>query len=338
MIPVTLTRKSAMQIGVSDALYALYCDIGDIYDNCIETNGFVNSTDAFWSEKADKLCRPAVKKALDAFLREYTWLFTDSYEWLHPNSAGVLRFSMLDSRNRGRHSIIQPVSFSEFLADLQLAMARTITSKRHLANSFYFAEADAKDVSRHVQNLAKLGAERVQSISDAYADTPPTGELITYRNLSAITCNQQGHSVIQRRAVIKSKNGEKVTMPAHYCLDCGRFFVGIETWRIYKHEYHPVGVIARDEADFTCGVNFRDFGSSELYQHGYNVRSGGMSSAERHTLMESLVDSSTMSVFAIVRDLHRNIRAFKDIYRYEDAVHKWESDMKYILEYEPESA
>lgn len=322
-----LNPKNLALLGLLDKCRQLYSDIADAYAAEFEHT--------MWAIQVLNKPVPKIRKLLDVFLSDTTYLFTQDYLRFHPNS-GAMRKTLCFlkiRRPKPLHIECKMVSFGVFLKILQ-EVAAVILCRRKSYDHIYISME--KSIELINENIISLVNGRVQSHNDAFViqDNKTPNRLIVFKSLSLISCNTKAHNVVPAWIFVKAlKNAQNIKLPVHICKTCGRIFIGHETLKVFEKIYGKLPVRIIDEKNYNGTYNYVFNGESELHQYGYNVEDGMMSEDERHLLLVTLLKENKMTQFRIIRDIERAIRIFENNYRYSNAVSKWKSDLLFISEY-----
>lgn len=129
--------------------------------------------------------------------------------------------------------------------------------------------------------------------------------------------------------VVKAVNGaERIALPVHYCNQCGKFFIGEITLKLFEKNYGKFLVNKRKLTDAVDAFSaFNE--ESVLFQLGYNV-SDNRTDAERQQFLAALLENQKITYLDMVRCIEQNIRIHTNR---PLAIAKWERDLKYIGEY-----
>lgn len=320
-----LNAKNLALLGLLDRCHQLYHDIDTIYA--------VEFEHTMWPQ--DTKTMPKIRRLLDAFLSNTTYLFTQDYLYLHPNSAAMkkARFFLECRHTKPLHLEYKMVSFSAFLKILQEFVA-TILCRRKSYDHIYISMEKAIELIN--ENITSLVNSMSKSHIDSFSihENQAVDQLIVFQSLSLISCNTKAHDIISDWICVKAlKSGQSIRLPVHVCKTCGRIFVGYETLKVFEEIYGKflVRIIAEKNCDEFYDYAFN--GESELHQYGYNVVEGKMSEAERRLLLVTLLREKKLTQFQIVRDIEKAIQIFDGDCRFVNAVSKWKSDLLFISEY-----
>ena len=320
-------KQTLAQIGVLDEFYDLYMELGDIYfQKHLEM--LEKGIHLF---QLRKYAISAVKKAVDKFLEDKAYLFTDEYKYIHPNNETINALNFLEYKhgplNKSAFKItIKAESFEAFIEEMY-ELATVIIYSRVLREK---PRANIEYITHKVNDQFKKIIEQNTPKKLTHTNISPLVEVIVFKSLTNISCNINEHTVINDRievSLIESK--ETVSLPVHRCIDCGRVFIGNETLKEYQKMYGKMLITAREES--ICNNElYGVFGESQLHRAGYNVVEGKTSQEQRRCLLDKLIESGSMSEFEICRDIINAINIFKNRIGYEKAVSKWREDLMYV--------
>ena len=322
-----LNSKNLALLGFLDECHQLYSDIDDIYAAEFEH--------AMWPQQVQGKAMPKIRKLLDAFLSDKTYLFTQDYFRIHPNS-DVMRttiFFLETKRTEPLHIECSMASFNSFLKILQDFVAAILCRRKSHDNIHISVE---KAVELIDENIISLIKSRDKSYIDSFSiqENQPVEKLIVFKSLSLISCNTKAHDVVSDWVFVKAvKNSQNIKLPVHICKTCGRTFIGHETLKVFEGIYGKLLVRMVAEKNYNNTYKYVFNGESELHQYGYNVVDGRMSEEERRLLLVELLKEKKMTRFQIMRDIENAIGLFDDDYRFLNAVSKWKSDLLFISEY-----
>lgn len=322
-----LNSKNLALLGVLDKCHQLYSDIEDIYAAEFEHT--------MWPNQVQDRTMPKIRKLLDAFLSEMTYLFTQDYLRIHPNSDAMRKtlFFLEVKHPKPLHIRCKMVSFGDFLKITQEFVAAILCTRKSYDHIYVSMEKTIELINK---NIISLVERSTQSHTDTISiqENQEVNQLIVFKSLALISCNTKAHDVVSAWILVKAlKSDQCVNLPVHVCKTCGRIFIGYETLKVFEGIYGKL--LVKIIAEKNCG-EFYDYtfsGESELHQYGYNVVEGKMSEAERHFLLVTLLREKKLTRFQIVRDIEKALQIFGDDYRFVNAVSKWKDDLLFIAEY-----
>lgn len=322
-----LNSKNLALLGLLDKCHQLYRDIEGAYADEFEHT--------MWPSQVRETTMPKIRKLLDAFLSETTYLFTQDYLYLHPNSDSMRKtiFFLETGRTEPLRIKCRMASFSTFLKTLHEFVA-TILCRRKSHDHIYISTEKAIElINENIISLVKHSAQLPTNSSQIQEDQT-VNQLLVFKSLSLVSCNIKTHDVVSDWIFVKTlKSGQTIRLPVHVCKTCGRIFIGHETLKVFEGIYGKL--LVRKIAEKNCeeAYNYIFNGESELHQYGYNVVEGVLSESERHHLLVTLLKENKLTQFQIMRDIERVIQIFGGDYRFVNAVSKWKSDLLFISEY-----
>lgn len=322
-----LNSKNLALLGLLDECHQLYSNIEDVY-----VNEFEHTRSPL---QVQEKTMPKIRKLLDAFLSETTYLFTQDYLYLHPNSDAMRKamFFLDIKHTKPLHIECRMVSFSTFLKTLHEFVASILCRRKSHDHIYISKEKAIELINENIISLVKRSAKLSADFSPIQ-ENQAANQLIVFKSLSLISCNIKTHDVVSDWIFVKAlKNGQIIRLPVHVCKTCGRIFVGRETLNVFEEIYGKLLVRKIADRDYGDAYNYMINGESELHQYGYNVVEGMLSENERHHLLVTLLKERKLTQFQIVRDIEKAIQIFDDDYRFVNAVSKWKSDLLFISEY-----
>ncbi len=328
-----ITTENLAYLGVLDDFYDLYDTAREMYKS--EWENYEDfKVDAFSIEqKINARLKPQIRKLLDSFLCQYTYLFTGDYPQLHPNATTMKQFYVIYLKHVAPLTFNKvTVSFSTFLTDVLEPMVITkvwtrVTNDRP-KTPYEIVESQ---VQTHFCNLAEVARRKIYVHSGSCDPQPP--DMIVFKSLSAISCNLRGHCVENSTMeVARLDSDDTILLPIHHCKDCGRLFIGNETLKQYEKVWGKLCINMRNDC---YAANESDFYTKEspLHKLGYNVIAGKLSEKERQALLIKIYEKKWLTLFEIQRDIEKAIRIFEYRSRYQNAVRKWQDDLYFITEY-----
>ncbi len=303
-----LNSKNLALLGVLDEFRQLYSDIENIYVAEFEHT--------MWAHQVQDKTMPKIRKLLDAFLSNATYIFTQDYLCIHPNSNAMrtTTFFLETKHTEPLHLKCSMVSFNSFLKILQDFVATILCCRKSHDNIYISTE---KAIELINENIISLVESRTKSHINSFAlqGEQEVDQLIVFKSLSLISCNTKTHDVFSDWVFVKAlKNGQNIKLPVHICKTCGRIFIGHETLKIFEGIYGKLLVRIVAEKNCDGDYNYVFNSESELHQYGYNVVEGEMSEEERHLLLVALLKEEKMTQFQIMRDIENAIRIFNGDY------------------------
>lgn len=153
---------------------------------------------------------------------------------------------------------------------------------------------------------------------------------------SDVRCRANSHKIADVLAIISVINPKgkilETGMHAHYCYNCKKFYIHDNEYERIKKIGNPLCPIYEDikKKGETSG-KFDLKIESLLHSFGYNVNSQeGLSDAQRHKLLEYLVENGLMIKNDIISHLKFLITSRQGRLNFENAIYKWKMDIKYL--------
>lgn len=321
-------------LGALDDFYDVYCTIEFAFEEMIneyfKTNTYRNLTiidelNSYTRKIAKKLCEPLFNK--------YTHLFTDHSGKLHANAYGFqsFRFTYINTDVYLRIQI-KHISFSMFLNQLQNIIA-LILHKRIVHEKFYYKIEDSySDINNRIKSIVSNRTASLLNTNNSHIFT--TNEILyIFQTLSSTSCYKNNHPVVPSRFIADFSDGSgKIMLPVHFCYHCQKYFIGKITLSLFEKRFGKFIVQKRryEEAENSFD-NYRL--ESKLHELGYNVINGEMSDNERQNLLIFLLEHDRISYLEMSSTIEQNITLFRNSYRHQLAVLKWERDLKFIGEH-----
>ena len=322
----SLTKENLAYLGLFEPFYDLYYSYKDILLDAQEELS-TQKRQTVWPDEITKFANNKSRLLFNDFFDRYSYLFTDEEYIFHANTVFMRHIDLYDiKRTKPLTLEISFMSFERFLKYLEWAVAYLIRNKKEkeLSRSFN-EETILRSVNNRIQSLAN-GAKTFQS-SNPINPTKICDELTIYVNLKNTSCNQKNHRINSTYCSCNLLENKIVRLPIHYCAICNKYFIGIESLKIYEKTYGKIIAVKHYESG---GCNFDNFGESELYQTGYNAEENGMTDQERKAHLKFLIESGKMKPFEIIRDLEDAIRFHKNKFQDRFAVEKWKNDLEYV--------
>lgn len=334
-----LTKEKAIYVGLYDALYELYCNIGDLFEEAYNTyqQGKTNSY-ARLSKIEDTVLRPYFREKANALLEKYTYLFTDEYKAIHPNSASIKTFSFIDAKDLraiylNTYSVAFPkiISFSQFLVEFEFFIITILYQRKLHQYPKFSLERVEKETQEHFNNIVEASLEKAEN--NSFQNQIILNDVLIFKKLSSISCNRKNH-IIEPKTIIAAivDSNDTILLPVHYCKNCNKIFIGNETLKVYEKKYGKLFLsVRKDYSDDEAHSYYT--GESKLHKAGYNVIAGKLSEKERENYLIKLYETKIFTEFEIVRDIENAIQIFDGRICYAEAVKKWKTDLLFITEY-----
>lgn len=157
--------------------------------------------------------------------------------------------------------------------------------------------------------------------------------------ISNFRCKTRSHDVEDIVAVVSVFNKirqeiEEVEIPAFYCKNCKLYFIYDSEYKeLLKHGI-PTCPVHEEIKYFNKTNQFEKYESESLLrQFGYNVNSqDNLSTNERRRVIETVINNGIMNKSDVLSLLNFLASSRKNQYNMQNAVSKWESDIKYTRE------
>ncbi len=322
-----LNKYNLAHMGVCDEFLGLYQSVRMTYDELAEKIKEERPDRAMSVARLEKEAYPQLRKLIDIFLVEHTFVFTDKYAKIHPNAAALKRMRLLNvKKSAPLHLTIAIVSFTDFLKSFQCLVCDILLRRESYERPNISWDYVCNNLNEHIKKQVRKETVNANVSGEAK-------ELVVYKNLSATSCAVNGHSVAAAKITV-AVTGEdySVVLPVHKCNTCGRLFVGYETLKVYEKEYGKLFIIKdTEDGDKMTAYIFKN--ESPLHKAGYNVIEGGITEKQRRSLLVELLKTNSFSHFEICRDIEKAIKIFEGRPKYANAVSKWQGDLMFIGEY-----
>lgn len=162
-----------------------------------------------------------------------------------------------------------------------------------------------------------------------------TQENTLYVCKGTIACTRNGHSLTAATGILLGKNGAVIKINTNYCPQCRKYFIGYDEYMRYRQIYGVLlgnikvtnGSFVQSEAELAD--------ESILHMCGYSVnQTDNLSSAERHSILQYLIDSKVSNKPEIIEYLNFFIRRNGKRQNMEEAVRRWNEDLRWVREYQ----
>ena len=157
--------------------------------------------------------------------------------------------------------------------------------------------------------------------------------------ISNFRCKTRNHNIEDIVSVVSVFNKikqeiEEIEIPAFYCKNCKLYFIYDSEYKeLLKHGIPTCPV--HEEIKYFSSTNTFDKYESEslLRQFGYNVNSqDNLSTNERRKVIDTVINNGIMNKSDVLSLLNFLASSRKNQYNMQNAVSKWESDIKYTRE------
>lgn len=166
---------------------------------------------------------------------------------------------------------------------------------------------------------------------NAYKDTSPLTTLFVHKG--NIVCHRHKHPIVCVNATVYGINKQKIVINANYCKICKRTFIShFQFSQLKKKHKWLIGDFQYAGCKFD--ETFSSFSdTSPLMLCGYNVRSGKLSKAQRHSILASIIDCNVLSKSQVIKYLEGFIELNNNRNGLESALEKWQGDLTFIQSY-----
>ncbi len=321
-------------LGALDDFYDAYCAIQELYDvhynarwgsNQNIPSNFVNIMNRLCRKEAEKICIPLIDK--------YLHFFTNTPNDIVITGSAFRGFSFLTTEVQTLKSItFQLITFSSFITQIQIVATQAIYNhvKKTMPKLDYRYIHDEVAVQIEKNIIEKSSALLFHSPKRISASNEV---LYIFQTLSSTSCYKNDHPVVPSRFVADFADGSgQIMLPVHFCYHCQKYFIGTITLSLFEKRFGKFIVQKRryEEAE-NAFDNYRL--ESKLHELGYNVIDGEMNDTERQNLLIYLLEHERISYLEMSSTIEQNITLFRNSYRHQLAVLKWERDLKFIGEY-----
>lgn len=331
------SEESLVRLGIYDDTYDLYYNLVQAYHTAYSGYYEVSQEPPMlWPHKLDELARKECRRAIDGFLQKHSTVFTSEYPRLYINSTSMMIFSMLRvTSTKPGILTVRILRFSSFLFELCNLVVQIMFLRMQRERPKITKEYIISHVEKTIADSERKTSELKPILKQNDFVSPEAG-LYMFQSLCLISCNMQNHIVIPKLYEVDLiGDSSQITVPVHFCITCGRCFIGAKTLAVYEKMYGKFFVPINREKNQELGNSFFSELNTESLLHslGYNVVEGKMTEKERRDLLVYLVQNQKISYFHVCRDLENAIRIFRDVETHQMAVNKWMADLKYISEY-----
>lgn len=157
--------------------------------------------------------------------------------------------------------------------------------------------------------------------------------------ISNFRCKTRNHNIEEIIAVVSVFNNikqeiEEVEIPAFYCINCKLYFIYDSEYKELLKHGKPTCPVHEEVKYFNASNTFEKYESESLLrQFGYNVNSqDNLSTNERRRVIETIIKNGIMNKSDVLSLLNFLASSRKNQYNMQNAVSKWESDIKYTRE------
>ncbi len=191
-------------------------------------------------------------------------------------------------------------------------------------------------------NLRNIETEPLQFLYNDILFDHSNHILYLYK-MNRIKCKLHHRSeIVSVTAAIPTKQGA-VNMNVEYCKACRRFFTTYEAFERFKLHYGALLVKLCDvdetgEFSETFQSEEHDDPDSLLKRHGYTVRASvGLSAQKRQAILKKIIDEKILPKWKVIDYLRYFIQYNGSKHNMADAISKWETDLKFVENYQMEN-
>lgn len=224
------------------------------------------------------------------------------------------------------------IRFDQFIEEFQRIVTRAICEVIQEDESSYTIFDARRDVEDHIRH--RMVNKRNACIIPTTSSLPPTKvPLYVFNALNSTSCKRSNHPIVAKKYYAQHTDGKNtVVLPVHYCTECDRYMIGslsLSYFRDFCGKFIVQTHMLASDLDNSWDL----VRESKLHQLGYNVIEGQLSSLERQNILVSLLRGKYITFFEMVSSIEQNIRMFRNHYKMQRAVQKWQDDLKFINEH-----
>ena len=334
MDQIDFNRKDLLRLGILEETVDLYYNLIDVfhcaYDSALDIYGEKN----LFGDKIKALAVKRCRQLLDAFLKSYTYIFTEEFETLRTNASCMKCFSMLNAQTKKLSVIYRLITFDEFLVELTQLVFRIVDNRiRHEK-----PKIPVETVVEHIQSAINnniINANKIRTCHTPQSILSDETSLVVFRNLSNICCRAEQHTIVPmlHRVEFLEKDGA-IMIPVHCCLTCGKAFVGHETIKVLEQSWGRFRIKIDTQHSYREKGQFPELHKeSKLHRKGYNVIAGKLTEKERQGLLVRFLEEGELTYTDICTTIENNIRTFSNSYYHRQAVEKWKLDLSFFQNY-----
>ena len=332
---IDFNRKDLLRLGILEETADLYYNLIDVfrcaYDNALEIYGEKN---LLLGDKVKALAVKQYRQLLDAFLKSYTYIFTENFEILRTNASCMKGFSMLNSRTKKLSVIYRLITFDEFIVELTQLVFRIVDNRIRHEKPKIPTEVVVEHIQTAINNNI-VNADKIRTCSTPQSVISDETALVVFRNLSSIYCRAEKHAIVPmlQRVEFLEKDGAMM-IPVHRCLTCGKVFVGYETIKVFEQSWGKFKIKIDVQHSYCEKGAFPELHKeSKLHHKGYNVIAGKLSEKERQDLLVHVLEEGELTYTDICATIEKNIRMFSNSDYHRQAVEKWKLDLSFFQNY-----
>ena len=142
------------------------------------------------------------------------------------------------------------------------------------------------------------------------------------------------HTIIPRTAKVLSVSGQLVDVTVLFCVGCGQYYMGYESFKQYKKVYGRLLFECVLSADLRhSGATFIDFApDSILSRWGYSVKKD-IPKEHRQAILRFLLDTKRIQKFEAIEMIKGFISFRESQPKFHDACERWREDILFINNY-----
>lgn len=142
------------------------------------------------------------------------------------------------------------------------------------------------------------------------------------------------HTIIPRTAKVLSVSGQLVDVTVLFCVGCGQYYMGYESFKQYKKVYGRLLFECVLSADLRhSGATFIDFApDSILSRWGYSVNKD-IPKEHRQAILRFLLDTKRVQKFEAIEMIKGFISFRESQPKFHDACERWREDILFINNY-----
>ena len=165
-------------------------------------------------------------------------------------------------------------------------------------------------------------------------------EHILYICKGIFSCEKKHHQIIPATGILVSLHQTPVKINVNYCVNCRKYFISLNEYTHYQQKYGNLlgNYRFQNSTSINKGVFDGLAEKSVLNLCGYNVNEDdGLSTKERHLILENLMVHNIVSKPKIIDYLTFFINSKKNMWNMKSAVKKWTDDLEWVRQYRIDS-
>ena len=150
-----------------------------------------------------------------------------------------------------------------------------------------------------------------------------------------VSCKRNAHQLTAATGVLLGRSGAIIKINTNYCPQCQKYFIGYEEYMRYRQIYGVLlGNIKVTNGSFIQSeTDLAD--ESILHICGYSVnQTDNLSSTERQSILQYLIDSKVSNKPEIIEYLNFFIHRNGKRQNMEEAVRRWNEDLRWVRDYQ----